>query len=101
LVVGNSSSGLIEAPSFKIPTINIGDRQRGRLKSKTVIDCDPTQSSILNAFKISESESFKLGLRNAQNPFGSGDSSGKIISILRDINLDRILKKNFYNLPII
>jgi GDP/UDP-N,N'-diacetylbacillosamine 2-epimerase (hydrolysing) len=100
-VVGNSSSGLIEAPSFKIPTINIGDRQRGRLKSTTVVDCEPTKSSILNAFKITESESFKLALRYAQNPYGNGDSSVKIISILRDIDLVGILKKKFYNLPVI
>lgn len=100
MVVGNSSSGLIEVPSFKIPTINIGDRQRGRLKSETVIDCDPIKSSILKAFEISESESFKKVLSSAENPYGRGDSSGKIISVLHDINLDGILKKKFYNISI-
>ena len=67
MVVGNSSSGLIEVPSFKIPTINIGDRQKGRLKSKTVIDCEPTKDSILKAIEIAKSESFKNELDFSKN----------------------------------
>jgi GDP/UDP-N,N'-diacetylbacillosamine 2-epimerase (hydrolysing) len=100
LVVGNSSSGLIEVPSFKIPTINIGDRQRGRLKSETVIDCEPIKSSILKALEISKSENFRNLLNSAENPYGCGDSSGKIVSVLSDIDLNGILKKKFYNIGI-
>ena len=97
-VVGNSSSGLIEVPSFKTPTINIGDRQRGRLKSETVIDCEPTKESILDAIRYSESESFRKILNTAINIYGTGDSSIKIIDVLREFELDGILKKKFYNL---
>jgi GDP/UDP-N,N'-diacetylbacillosamine 2-epimerase (hydrolysing) len=97
-VVGNSSSGLIEVPSFKIPTINIGDRQRGRLKSETVLDCEPTKESILDAIRYSESEGFRKILDTAINIYGTGDSSMKIIDVLREFELDGILKKKFYNL---
>lgn len=98
MVVGNSSSGLIEVPSFKIPTINIGDRQRGRLKSKSVIDCEPTKESILNAIEFAKSESFRKDLDSAENLYGKGDSSEKILNILRNTDMKGILKKKFYNL---
>ncbi len=98
MVVGNSSSGLIEVPSFKIPTINIGDRQRGRLKSKSVIDCEPTKDSILKAFEIAKSAPFKKSLYTLENLYGTGNSSDKIITVLRSIDSKGILKKKFYNL---
>ena len=101
MVVGNSSSGLIEVPTFKIPTINIGDRQKGRLKSTTVIDCEPTKESILNAIEIAKSDSFKNVLVSSKNLYGSGDSSDKIHNILSNIDLKGILKKEFYNLTIL
>ena len=63
-VVGNSSSGLAEAPTFKIGTINIGDRQKGRLKAKSVIDCKPTKESVQNAFKRLYSEDFQKIIHN-------------------------------------
>jgi GDP/UDP-N,N'-diacetylbacillosamine 2-epimerase (hydrolysing) len=98
MVVGNSSSGLIEAPSFKIPTINIGDRQKGRVKSKSVIDCEPLRESIIKAFEYAKSESFKKELESTVNIYGYGDSSEKILNVLRKIDLKGILKKKFYNL---
>jgi GDP/UDP-N,N'-diacetylbacillosamine 2-epimerase (hydrolysing) len=98
MVVGNSSSGLIEVPSFKIPTINIGDRQRGRLKSKSVIDCEPTKDSIIKAFEIAKSTSFKKSLDSLENLYGTGNSSEKIITVLRNIDIKGMLKKEFYNL---
>lgn len=97
-VVGNSSSGLAEAPSFKIGTINIGDRQKGRLKAESVIDCEPKQESILSAFDALYSKSFQEHLKNIDNPYGDGMASKKIINILKTINLSNILKKSFYNL---
>ena len=60
LVIGNSSSGLIEVPSFKIPTINIGERQRGRIKSKSIIDCDVNHESIVSAIKRPMTMNFLL-----------------------------------------
>jgi len=97
-VVGNSSSGLAEAPSFKIGTINIGDRQKGRLKAKSVIDCEPTQKHILQAFDILFSSSFQQDLKNVQNPYGDGMASKKIINIIKDVNLSNLMKKSFYDL---
>lgn len=96
-VVGNSSSGLIEAPSFKVPTINIGDRQKGRLKAMSVIDCKPVKSDILNAFAKIHSEQFQKLLPTVENPYGDGGASKKIIDILSRISLDDILKKTFFD----
>ena len=97
-IVGNSSSGIIEAPSFKIGTINIGDRQRGRIKANSVIDCKPNKESILKAFKILESKKFQAKLSNIINPYGDGGASEKIIKVIEKISLDNIIKKKFYNI---
>lgn len=96
-VVGNSSSGLIEAPSFNIPTINIGDRQKGRLKAKSVLDCKPIKTDIINAFDKINSAEFKKLLMHLENPYGEGGASEKIINILSNISLDGILKKTFFD----
>jgi len=97
-VVGNSSSGLAEAPTFKIGTINIGDRQKGRLKADSVIDCEPDEQSISNAIRKLYSMEFQQKLANVKNPYGSGGASEAIVNILKEISLDGILKKEFYNL---
>ena len=97
-MVGNSSSGLIEAPSFKIGTIDIGDRQKGRIKASSVIDTKNTKESILEGFERLYSTQFQKELLKTINPYGDGYSSGKIINILRDIKLENILKKSFYDL---
>ena len=97
-VVGNSSSGLGEVPSFKKGTVNIGDRQRGRLKAKSVIDCEPDKISIYNAIKLLYSPEFQEELATVKNPFGTGGTSEAIVNILKDFSLDGILKKKFYNL---
>ena len=99
-VVGNSSSGLIEAPSFKIGTINIGDRQKGRLSAKSIIDCDSLKSSILQAFEKLYSEEFESILINTNNPYGDGCASEKIIKELKKVDLKNILKKSFYDLKV-
>ncbi|WP_201582624.1 UDP-N-acetylglucosamine 2-epimerase [Psychrobacter jeotgali] len=97
-VVGNSSSGLAEAPSFKIGTINIGDRQKGRVKSKSVIDALPNKESILDSFDRLYSDSFQQLLTEAENPYGKGCASEKIIEEIKRVNLTDILKKSFYDL---
>jgi len=96
-VVGNSSSGIIEAPSFKIGTINIGDRQRGRIKAVSVIDCRPTTDSILIAFKKLYSDSFQHNLHIVTNPYDGGGVAQKIIKVIRNMSLSGILKKKFYD----
>jgi len=98
-VVGNSSSGLIEAPSFKIGTINIGDRQKGRIKADSVIDCLPETEAIVAALRKSYSASFQAGLSNVTNPYGNGGASAQIVATLRAIPLQNILKKRFYDSP--
>jgi len=97
-VVGNSSSGLLEAPSFKIGTINIGDRQKGRISSESVINCKETKEEINKAFKQLYSKEFKKLLEKVQNPYGDGCSSQKIVKILKSIKYDNLLKKSFYDI---
>ena len=87
-------------PSFKKGTINIGDRQRGRLKANSVIDCEPTQQSIGDALKKLYSVEFQNTLKNVINPYGNGGASESIVKILENTFLDDILKKKFYDLEI-
>ena len=97
-VIGNSSSGLAEAPTFKVGTINIGDRQKGRLKADSVIDCKPTKASIKQAIETLYSEDFRNILPAVQNPYGKGNASDKIMKILREVKIPEQLKKEFYDL---
>lgn len=97
-VVGNSSSGLTEVPSFRKGTINIGDRQRGRLKASSVIDCDSDRRSISNALQELYSPAFQSSLKSIRNPYGEGGASDKIVQILRNHSFDSLLKKTFHDL---
>jgi len=97
-VVGNSSSGLAEAPTFKVGTINIGDRQRGRIRADSVIDCEPTKNSILSAISKLYSMEFKAKLENVKNPYGEGGAAEKIKKIIKEKDLSNILKKQFYDI---
>jgi GDP/UDP-N,N'-diacetylbacillosamine 2-epimerase (hydrolysing) len=96
-VVGNSSSGLIEAPSYRIGTINIGDRQRGRIKADSIIDCNTSVEAIQHAFNKLFSLSFQKKLQQVENPYGKGGASKNIVKIIQSFALDEILKKRFYN----
>lgn len=98
VVLGNSSSGLSEAPSFKIATINIGDRQKGRIRAASVIDCEPDATSISNALQVAFSKEFKKELEDVINPYGEGGASEKIIEILKNFDYKDILKKKFYDI---
>jgi len=97
-VVGNSSSGLLEAPSFKIGTINIGDRQKGRIKATSVIDCIADKQSFKEALDKLYSKIFQDNLPSVKNPYGEGVASQMILKILVNIDLKNILKKTFYDL---
>jgi GDP/UDP-N,N'-diacetylbacillosamine 2-epimerase (hydrolysing) len=94
-VVGNSSSGLIEAPSLSVPVINIGDRQKGRLQSDNVINCGNNESQIKEAFGKLES----LKIQNKKSLFDGGNTSKKIIKIIRKLNFDTLLQKSFHDIP--
>lgn len=97
-VVGNSSSGLIEAPSFKIATINIGDRQKGRLRAKSVIDCQPKKVEIINAIDKVNNKNFELLLQDSTNPYERNDVSTNIIKVLKKTKNKELNKKQFYDL---
>jgi len=97
-VVGNSSSGLTEAPTFKVGTINIGDRQKGRLKGKSIIDCDPTKKSIKKAIETLYSKKFQDNIISINNPYGKGGATEKIVKILLDAEIPIGLKKEFYDI---
>ena len=97
-VIGNSSSGLIEAPSFKIGTINIGDRQQGRIRPNSVIDCLPETRAIRSAIVQLYSAPFQKTLEIIINPYEGKNTVETIINILKNISLIEILKKSFYDL---
>ena len=98
IVLGNSSSGISEAPSLKKATINIGNRQKGRIKAASIIDTKCDKSAILKAIKKAYSKDFQAKLKSVKNPYGSGFASKKIIKVLENIKLNGILKKKFYDL---
>jgi GDP/UDP-N,N'-diacetylbacillosamine 2-epimerase (hydrolysing) len=98
VVIGNSSSGLIEAPSFKKPTINIGDRQQGRIEAESVITCKPENKSIIESIQLALSDEFQQKLKNVVNPYGEGNSSIKILEEIQNSSVNNILKKEFYNI---
>lgn len=100
VVMGNSSSGLLEAPSFKVPTINIGDRQKGRLQADSVINCKATKKEITEALNLALSESFSDKVKKTINPYGAGETSEKIKDAIKEYLLgEKInLKKKFYDL---
>jgi UDP-N-acetylglucosamine 2-epimerase (non-hydrolysing)/GDP/UDP-N,N'-diacetylbacillosamine 2-epimerase (hydrolysing) len=92
-VVGNSSSGLYEAPSFKKPTVNIGDRQRGRLQAGSVLNCPPCADAIEKTIRTA----FALDCQNVVNPYGDGKSSPRIVRVLKSVADPRaLLKKHFF-----
>lgn len=97
-VVGNSSSGLLEVPSFKTGTVNIGERQNGRLKAESVIDCDPNYHSIKSAIEYLYDEKFKGTLDSVSNPYGNGNATNQILDVLKNKPIPRNIKKQFYNL---
>jgi GDP/UDP-N,N'-diacetylbacillosamine 2-epimerase (hydrolysing) len=99
-VVGNSSSGLIEAPSFKKGSINIGDRQRGRLRAASVIDCEPTRQSIAAALDTLYSAGFQAGLDQLRNPYGEGGASERVVDIIKRYPIAGVAKKVFHDLPV-
>jgi GDP/UDP-N,N'-diacetylbacillosamine 2-epimerase (hydrolysing) len=99
LVMGNSSSGIIEAPFFKIPTINIGDRQKGRIQGKTIINCEPIENEICKAIELGVSIDFKNKIKNTVNVYGDGNVTEKILNIIKDkLNREIKLKKSFYDI---
>lgn len=98
VVLGNSSSGLAEAPSFKVATVDIGDRQKGRIKADSVISCEPAADFISAAINKALSKEFQQKLESVKNPYGEGGASEKIVKILKNFDYSDILKKKFYDI---
>ena len=101
LVIGNSSSGIIEAPCFSIPTVNIGVRQAGRLRADSIIDCEIEEKESVGSIKKALSKNFQRITKNCINPYSGGDTSERIVATIKDFLLKgKIdLKKRFYDLP--
>ena len=97
-VIGNSSSGLLEAPSLRKGAINIGSRQDGRIKAGSVIDCPPKREDIIKALQRLYSEEFQAALSTVSNPYGEPGASSKIADLLGKLKLDGVLKKRFHDL---
>lgn len=99
-VLGNSSSGIMEVPSFGIPTVNIGDRQRGRLRADSVIDCNPDSISIIKAIYKALNPEFVDYCKKCKNPYEGKNPSGDIVRIIKEFVDGRKidLKKKFYNI---
>lgn len=98
-VVGNSSSGILEAPSFHVPTVNLGDRQKGRVAAESVIHCPMEHSSMVAALQKALSKEFCDSIKNLSSPYDKPGTAKNIVSILKDANLEGITKKVFFDLP--
>lgn len=98
MVIGNSSSGILEAPTFKVPTINIGDRQKGRLQAKSIINCEPLKNDILKAIEKGMGADFRKEISSMLPLYGTGNTSEQIIAqIKKSLNQGICLKKKFYD----
>ncbi|MFN8390352.1 MAG: UDP-N-acetylglucosamine 2-epimerase [Bdellovibrionota bacterium] len=98
-VVGNSSSGIFEAPLLGVPSVNIGDRQRGRLRSNSILDCPFRPQAIAEAINRALSSDFSKAAKERRTPYGEGSPAKKIVEILRNTDLSRLHMKEFYDLP--
>jgi UDP-hydrolysing UDP-N-acetyl-D-glucosamine 2-epimerase len=91
LLLGNSSSGIMETPSFALPTVNIGLRQEGRERARNVLECSPETQSILETVRVARSEEFRRSLRGMTNPYGDGHASERIVRVLTTAPLSQEL----------
>ncbi|MCR4817546.1 MAG: UDP-N-acetylglucosamine 2-epimerase (hydrolyzing) [Fretibacterium sp.] len=100
-VIGNSSSGIIEAPALHVPTVNIGDRQKGRLRAESVVNCAPDAASIVHAIKEAMSPEMKVRCKMVVSPYGDGRAAPRIAAKSIEVVRQEIgLKKKFYNLEV-
>lgn len=100
VVIGNSSSGILETPAFGVPTVNVGDRQKGRIRAQNVLDCDTDARAIEKAIRMALDDGFALQALSAENPYGEGDASTKITETIRDIFSSRGVEraKQFFDI---
>ncbi|MCK7630247.1 UDP-N-acetylglucosamine 2-epimerase [Shewanella putrefaciens] len=98
-VVGNSSSGIVEAPSFKVATINLGNRQKGRVRAASTLDVAVDTEQLVAAFQTIDTTEFKTLLRDVVNPYGQGNSSHLVVDVLKQVDLASLKTKHFYDIP--
>jgi UDP-N-acetylglucosamine 2-epimerase len=91
LLIGNSSSGIIEAASFALPAVNVGIRQQGREHGRNVLDAEPDAVSILDRIQTARSQEFRQSLQGMTNPYGDGCASQRIISVLTSLSFEEEL----------
>jgi GDP/UDP-N,N'-diacetylbacillosamine 2-epimerase (hydrolysing) len=98
-VIGNSSSGIIEVPSFHVPTINIGDRQKGRLMAESVVSCSPSQESIVQALEMVFSQKYRNRISIVSNPYEKSETSKNIVKEINKFLSSNCIdvKKAFYD----
>ena len=100
LLVGNSSSGIMESASFALPTVNVGMRQQGRERARNVIDVDPDERNILRGIEQARAPEFRAGLAGMENPYGNGNASETIVRVLTTVPLsEQLLIKQAAPLP--
>ncbi|MFF2533250.1 UDP-N-acetylglucosamine 2-epimerase [Brevibacillus sp. NPDC058079] len=97
-VIGNSSSGIIEVPFFQKGTVNIGDRQKGRIRAESVIDCVEQKESIISAIRQALSSEFQEKLQSMESPYGKEYVSAKVKNVLKEVSLDNLLHKTFFDI---
>ncbi|XZE55165.1 UDP-N-acetylglucosamine 2-epimerase [Planctomycetaceae bacterium SH139] len=99
-MVGNSSSGIIEAASFQLPVVNIGRRQQGRVQGENIINCEAQQRAISAAIERAISSDFRKQLQNLKNPYGSGDAADMIVRELKQLEIsEQLFRKHFHRFP--
>ncbi|MPY80930.1 MAG: UDP-N-acetylglucosamine 2-epimerase (hydrolyzing), partial [Actinophytocola sp.] len=99
VVVGNSSSGVTEAPALQTATVNIGSRQEGRPRADSVIDCGETAADVRAAIDRALSAAMQERARHVQSPYGDGKATNRIVDILKKVELDALIPKRFFDLP--
>ena len=98
-VIGNSSSGLLEAPIVLVPTVNIGDRQKGRIRASSVLDCAAETGAIIETIRLACSDEFQTSLDGLVHPCEQRDTDLQIVQRLEQVSLDGVLMKAFYDVP--
>jgi UDP-hydrolysing UDP-N-acetyl-D-glucosamine 2-epimerase len=99
VVLGNSSSAIIEASSFRVPVVNVGERQRGRLTAANTLSCRPEQAAIAAALRTALDPAFRISLGDLENPYDHGDVSARVVAALAAVPLADLLSKRFFDLP--
>lgn len=98
VMIGNSSSGILESPAYKTPCVNIGDRQKGRIQADNVVNCTANTEEIEKAFQYISSKAYKESVRGLKNPYYKEGTADRVLKVIKGFQLDTIIKKDFYDI---